>query len=168
MFGDFEAQRHWMELPLHLPTREWYTYSPEWWQLDCELIAYLGAPLGGAELNVLDPPLSAYASWLCGRLYVIVSCPAAALLPCPLISPRTSTSRESSYLSYCRGAALDPTHFALDESRGLSPPALVTYLRASVLTFEALVWWSAVVAYMVLEGRKGRRSWRSQVCETSG
>jgi alpha-1,3-glucosyltransferase len=100
MFGDFEAQRHWMELTLHLPMREWYTFSPEWWQLDCERTVHLGALPCRNELNilnVLDPPLSAYASWLCGRLYVIVSCPAAALLSCPLISLRTPTSRESSY-----------------------------------------------------------------------
>jgi hypothetical protein len=80
MFGDFEAQRHWMELTLHRPMREWYTYSPDWWQLDCEWIVHLGALLCREELNVLDPPLSAYASWLCGRLYVIVSCPSGALL----------------------------------------------------------------------------------------
>jgi len=62
-----------------------------------------------------------------------------------------------------RGAALDPLHFALDNSRGLSPPALVTYMRFSVLTFEMLFWWSALVAWMVFDGRKGGRSWRSQV-----
>lgn len=37
MYGDFEAQRHWMEITIHKPMREWYTYGPEWWQLDCEL-----------------------------------------------------------------------------------------------------------------------------------
>jgi ALG6, ALG8 glycosyltransferase family len=25
-FGDYEAQRHWMELTLHLPVRQWYWY----------------------------------------------------------------------------------------------------------------------------------------------
>ena len=35
MYGDFEAQRHWMELTVHRPTSEWYTYAPEWWLLDC-------------------------------------------------------------------------------------------------------------------------------------
>lgn len=24
MFGDFEAQRHWMEITYHLPYTEWY------------------------------------------------------------------------------------------------------------------------------------------------
>ncbi|TFK52429.1 glucosyltransferase, partial [Heliocybe sulcata] len=47
MFGDYEAQRHWMELTIHLPTRQWYTYDLQYWGLDY-------------------PPLTAYVSWLCG------------------------------------------------------------------------------------------------------
>lgn len=49
MFGDYEAQRHWMELTTHLPIREWYTYDLEYWGLDY-------------------PPLTAYHSWLCGKM----------------------------------------------------------------------------------------------------
>ncbi|KIP08071.1 glycosyltransferase family 57 protein [Phlebiopsis gigantea 11061_1 CR5-6] len=47
MFGDYEAQRHWMELTIHLPTNKWYTYDLQYWGLDY-------------------PPLTAYVSWLCG------------------------------------------------------------------------------------------------------
>ncbi|KAF9463046.1 glucosyltransferase [Collybia nuda] len=47
MFGDYEAQRHWMELTIHLPLRQWYTYDLPYWGLDY-------------------PPLTAYVSWLCG------------------------------------------------------------------------------------------------------
>ncbi|KAJ8503329.1 hypothetical protein ONZ45_g10961 [Pleurotus djamor] len=47
MFGDYEAQRHWMELTIHLPTNQWYTYDLEYWGLDY-------------------PPLTAYVSYLCG------------------------------------------------------------------------------------------------------
>ncbi|KAK2465327.1 hypothetical protein APHAL10511_002681 [Amanita phalloides] len=47
MYGDYEAQRHWMELTLHLPVREWYWYDLPYWGLDY-------------------PPLTAYVSWLCG------------------------------------------------------------------------------------------------------
>lgn len=25
MYGDFEAQRHWMEITYHLPPQQWYT-----------------------------------------------------------------------------------------------------------------------------------------------
>ncbi len=36
MYGDFEAQRHWMEVTTHVPIKQWYAYGSEWWQLDCE------------------------------------------------------------------------------------------------------------------------------------
>ncbi|KAG6897078.1 hypothetical protein C0992_004319 [Termitomyces sp. T32_za158] len=49
MYGDYEAQRHWMELTLHLPFRQWYTYDLQYWGLDY-------------------PPLTAYVSWLCGAV----------------------------------------------------------------------------------------------------
>ncbi|KAI9260161.1 ALG6, ALG8 glycosyltransferase family-domain-containing protein [Sporodiniella umbellata] len=49
LFGDYEAQRHWMEITQHLPLSEWYTYELSWWGLDY-------------------PPLTAYHSWLCGIL----------------------------------------------------------------------------------------------------
>lgn len=49
MHGDLEAQRHWMELTLHLPVREWYYYDLPYWGLDY-------------------PPLTAWVSWLCGKL----------------------------------------------------------------------------------------------------
>ncbi|KAJ1912268.1 Glucosyltransferase-like protein [Tieghemiomyces parasiticus] len=48
-YGDYEAQRHWMELTYHLPVDQWYTYSPDYWRLDY-------------------PPLSAYVSWVCGAV----------------------------------------------------------------------------------------------------
>ncbi|KAG0737925.1 hypothetical protein G6F57_012515 [Rhizopus arrhizus] len=49
MYGDYEAQRHWMEITLHLPFSKWYTYDLQWWGLDY-------------------PPLTAYHSWLCGLI----------------------------------------------------------------------------------------------------
>jgi len=45
--GDFEAQRHWMELTIHLPIGDWYWYDTGYWGLDY-------------------PPLTAYISWICG------------------------------------------------------------------------------------------------------
>ena len=45
--GDYEAQRHWMEITYHLPIGEWYWHSLEYWGLDY-------------------PPLTAYVSWACG------------------------------------------------------------------------------------------------------
>ena len=52
MFGDFEAQRHWMEITIHTPLREWYVSTKandlKYWGLDY-------------------PPLTAYQSWLYGK-----------------------------------------------------------------------------------------------------
>jgi hypothetical protein len=52
MFGDYEAQRHWMELTIHLPPKKWYTYDLQYWGLDY-------------------PPLTAYFSWMCGWMSVL-------------------------------------------------------------------------------------------------
>lgn len=49
MFGDYEAQRHWMEITTKLPISQWYFYDLQWWGLDY-------------------PPLTAYHSWLCGKI----------------------------------------------------------------------------------------------------
>lgn len=53
MYGDLEAQRHWMEITVNLPPFEWYHNSSsndlEYWGLDY-------------------PPLSAYHSWLFGKI----------------------------------------------------------------------------------------------------
>lgn len=47
MHGDFEAQRHWMEITTHLPISQWYFYDLQYWGLDY-------------------PPLTAFHSALCG------------------------------------------------------------------------------------------------------
>lgn len=53
LFGDFEAQRHWMEITYHLPITEWYHNTTDndllYWGLDY-------------------PPLTAYHSWLLGAV----------------------------------------------------------------------------------------------------
>ncbi|KAH9418775.1 Glucosyltransferase-like protein [Dermatophagoides pteronyssinus] len=53
MFGDYEAQRHWMEITVNIPVKDWYTNSTEndlnYWGLDY-------------------PPLTAYHSWLMGKI----------------------------------------------------------------------------------------------------
>ena len=51
--GDFEAQRHWMEIAIHIPVSQWYTNSTtnpfEHWGLDY-------------------PPLSGYLSFVFGKM----------------------------------------------------------------------------------------------------
>jgi hypothetical protein len=63
MYGDYEAQRHWMEITYHTPVREWY------WTTANNNLSYWG----------LDyPPLTAYHSWIMGALYVLwisILCP---------------------------------------------------------------------------------------------
>lgn len=49
MYGDFEAQRHWMEVTTSLPVSRWYFYDLGYWGLDY-------------------PPLTAYHSWLLGKM----------------------------------------------------------------------------------------------------
>jgi alpha-1,3-glucosyltransferase len=49
MYGDYEAQRHWMEITTQLPISQWYFHDLEWWGLDY-------------------PPLTAYHSWLLGKM----------------------------------------------------------------------------------------------------
>lgn len=53
MYGDFEAQRHWMEVTVNLPPQAWYVDGPDndlqYWGLDY-------------------PPVSAYLSWLIGQI----------------------------------------------------------------------------------------------------
>ena len=49
MHGDFEAQRHWMEITTGLPVSQWYFHDLEYWGLDY-------------------PPLTAYHSWICGKM----------------------------------------------------------------------------------------------------
>ena len=53
LYGDYEAQRHWMEITLNLPVNAWYRKTPHndllYWGLDY-------------------PPLTAYISLFCGSL----------------------------------------------------------------------------------------------------
>ncbi|KAE8445895.1 hypothetical protein EG329_012674 [Mollisiaceae sp. DMI_Dod_QoI] len=53
MHGDYEAQRHWMEITTQLPVSQWYFHDLEWWGLDY-------------------PPLTAYHSWLLGKIGAMI------------------------------------------------------------------------------------------------
>lgn len=54
MYGDYEAQRHWMEITTHLPISQWYFHDLEWWGLDY-------------------PPLTAYHSWILGKVGALIN-----------------------------------------------------------------------------------------------
>ncbi|EGF83062.1 hypothetical protein BATDEDRAFT_2229, partial [Batrachochytrium dendrobatidis JAM81] len=55
MFGDFEAQRHWMELTTHLPRSEWYRYDLGYWGLDYPPLTALHSWLFGNIAHMIDP-----------------------------------------------------------------------------------------------------------------
>ncbi|KAG6854653.1 hypothetical protein C0991_003301 [Blastosporella zonata] len=107
MYGDYEAQRHWMELTLHLPFRQWYTYDLQYWGLDY-------------------PPLTAYVSWLCGFV----------------------------------GSWIEPTWFALDASRGIETQGSKTFMRATVVALDLLVYVPALLMFAATW--QGSRSKRTQ------
>ncbi|TLD25147.1 hypothetical protein PspLS_05519 [Pyricularia sp. CBS 133598] len=54
LFGDYEAQRHWMEVTTQLPISQWYFHDLQWWGLDY-------------------PPLTAYHSWLLGKIGSLIN-----------------------------------------------------------------------------------------------
>ena len=87
MFGDFEAQRHWMEVTVNLPIGDWYRQTVDndlqYWGLDY-------------------PPLTAYLSWVFGK---VAASWGASLSP--LIALRSSRGHESvAGKAYMRGTVL--------------------------------------------------------------
>eukprot|EP00951_Prasinocladus_malaysianus_P048170 scaffold655430_cov70-Prasinocladus_malaysianus.AAC.1 len=63
-YGDYEAQRHWMEITINTPPSQWYidtvSNNLTYWGLDY-------------------PPLSAYQSWVYGKAISLVEPEAVAL-----------------------------------------------------------------------------------------
>ncbi|GMM49786.1 dolichyl-P-Glc:Man(9)GlcNAc(2)-PP-dolichol alpha-1,3-glucosyltransferase [Starmerella bacillaris] len=93
-FGDFEAQRHWMELTYYLPIDEWYMYKPQWWKLDY-------------------PPLTAYHSYVFGVI----------------------------------GTYLLPEAFELSTSEGIEGEYIKSYMRATVIVSQLLLFVPAVYSW---------------------
>tara|TARA_B110000091_G_scaffold161729_1_gene172469 strand:- start:97 stop:1830 length:1734 start_codon:yes stop_codon:yes gene_type:complete len=64
MHGDFEAQRHWMEITTSVPLKDWYRNTTQndllYWGLDY-------------------PPLTAYVSWICGKVGILLEPESMAL-----------------------------------------------------------------------------------------
>lgn len=59
MYGDYEAQRHWMEITVNLPVREWYRNSTlndmKYWGLDYPPLTAYQSYFHGVFLKVFDP-----------------------------------------------------------------------------------------------------------------
>ncbi|KAJ3355196.1 Glucosyltransferase-like protein [Allomyces javanicus] len=95
LFGDLEAQRHWLEITWHLPPSQWYHYDQKFWGLDY-------------------PPLTAFFSYVFGAIAHFI----------------------------------DPSWVALDKSRGNEDPALIAYMRLSVLICDLLVYFPAALLFV--------------------
>lgn len=58
-FGDYEAQRHWMEITLNLPIKDWYTNTTDndlqYWGLDYPPLTAYQSLLHGLALHSLEP-----------------------------------------------------------------------------------------------------------------
>src|SRR5215471_7730846 len=62
------------------------------------------------------------------------------------------------------GSIIDPSWFALDESRGLEEPLLKVYLRASVIVSEYLTYIPAVVIFLRRYARvQGVQAWAASI-----
>lgn len=127
MHGDYEAQRHWMEITTHLPTSQWYTYDLPYWGLDY-------------------PPLTAYHSWLCGKVYVDIS----------FIYTKLKADHTLS-----RGSFINPLWFALDSSRGFESEESKVFMRSTVLVSDLLIYVPAILGLVKIWN--GGRSSRTRV-----
>ncbi|KAK6748838.1 hypothetical protein RB195_001454 [Necator americanus] len=59
IFGDFEAQRHWMEITYHLPVQKWYVNGTNndlfYWGLDYPPLTAYHSYVMGFTANIIDP-----------------------------------------------------------------------------------------------------------------
>ncbi|KAK3261373.1 hypothetical protein CYMTET_29717 [Cymbomonas tetramitiformis] len=59
MYGDYEAQRHWMEITLHTPVQEWYFNTSsndlQYWGLDYPPLTAYQSLLHGALIDAIEP-----------------------------------------------------------------------------------------------------------------
>ena len=85
MHGDFEAQRHWMEITTHLPISQWYFYDLPYWGLDY-------------------PPLTAYHSWLLGTMFVTADRPC---MDANAVSEAPRSTRSGSLLTRQEGLRIN-------------------------------------------------------------
>lgn len=63
MFGDYEAQRHWLEITHHLPITQWYFHDLHYWGLDYPPLTAFHSKLLGLFGHLIDPSyVELYAS----------------------------------------------------------------------------------------------------------
>jgi alpha-1,3-glucosyltransferase len=117
-FGDYEAQRHWMELTLHTPLREWYVQTPHndllYWGLDYPPLTAYHSRLCAQLLHNYAPESVAllvsrghesFRSKLLMRLTVIIT-DALVLFPAAVVSSRLLWGKTSSWAVFTSTASL--------------------------------------------------------------
>ncbi|KAJ3103407.1 Glucosyltransferase-like protein [Physocladia obscura] len=55
LYGDLEAQRHWLEITTHLPSSRWYRYDLQYWGLDYPPLTAYHSHLFGIIANYFNP-----------------------------------------------------------------------------------------------------------------
>ncbi|KAI0136723.1 glycosyltransferase family 57 protein [Xylariales sp. AK1849] len=118
MFGDYEAQRHWMEVTTQLPISQWYFHDLQWWGLDY-------------------PPLTAYHSWLLGKI--------GALFDPSWFALYTSRGSEDPSLKVLMRASVIISEYLI------YIPAVVVFVRRYSRLFGVAQWtsWVALVAILM-------------------
>ncbi|KAF9892820.1 Glucosyltransferase-like protein [Aspergillus nanangensis] len=117
MHGDFEAQRHWMEITIHLPIFKWYTYDLKYWGLDY-------------------PPLTAYHSWLLGKI--------GSLFDPSWFALDDSRGFESDHLKVFMRATVIISEYLI------YIPAIVNFLRRYTRMHGVPVWSASIALVAVL------------------
>ncbi|KAL4764435.1 dolichyl-P-Glc:Man(9)GlcNAc(2)-PP-dolichol alpha-1,3-glucosyltransferase ALG6 [Aspergillus foveolatus] len=117
MYGDFEAQRHWMEITVHLPLSKWYTYDLQYWGLDY-------------------PPLTAYHSWLLGKI--------GSVFDPTLFALDDSRGTEGPLLKVFMRATVIVSEYLV------YIPAIVTFLRRYTRMQAVPVWSSSIALSAIL------------------
>ncbi|KAL3786021.1 hypothetical protein HJC23_001418 [Cyclotella cryptica] len=145
--GDYEAQRHWMEVTLHLPISEWYHYDLEYWGLDY-------------------PPLTAYVSWIfgwaadrLGSLHDEMNVDDETCQWNDEFCMERLEARDGGITRHeRRGLRVLKDLVALHSSRGFEHPGGKLYMRFTVLLMDLLVYISAVwvlVSRLAVVDQKG-------------
>jgi len=126
MFGDYEAQRHWMEITKWIPVSDWYRETGDndlqYWGLDY-------------------PPLTAFHSRLCGEVMHFLEPDSVAL--------HSSRGYREAHLRYMRCIVILNTlclaRSAQDVHRYETPSSRL-YMRLLALASDFLVYHSGVIA----------------------
>jgi len=117
MFGDYEAQRHWMEVTAQIPISQWYFHDLQWWGLDY-------------------PPLTAYHSWLCGKIGDLIDPSWFALYT-------SRGSHDSSLKIFMRATVLVSEYL-------IYVPAVVVFVRRFSRLSGVATWTSSVALVAIL------------------